>query len=272
MDEAVVQGFYDRAANPVDMTDAQAQTAVIDDLGLDEDVYTADDFVGLSEAEIAEIFGLAGGGRTRRFMTAMGPVELAAGGLADVPVNAEFMQEIVVEEPTPEQMLGSAVGVEEASFSPAIEDEISPLPSPDAPDYYDELVTMTIEAIRGSIDDVEVVNAVTEQFIEEYGIDKYQELRQAVLQDIVPDAQTEGLIAGTGGGMDDEVMGMIGTDQEVAVSPGEYIVAADVLSGLGDGDTNAGADVMDEVSDRVRAARTGGRQPAPLDLSRVLPV
>lgn len=272
VDEAVVQGFYDQSLNPVDMTDAQAQTAVIDQLGLDEDVYTADDFVGLSEAEIAEIFGLAGGGRTRRFMTAMGPVELAAGGLADVPVNAEFMQEIVVEEPTPEQMLGSAVGVEEARFSPAVEDEISPLPSPDAPDYYDELVTMTIEAIRGSIDDVEVVNAVTEQFIEEYGIDKYQELRQAVLQDIVPDAQTEGLIAGTGGGMDDEVMGMIGTDQEVAVSPGEYIVAADVLSGLGDGDTNAGADVMDEVSDRVRAARTGGRQPAPLDLSRILPV
>ena len=48
-------------------------------------------------------------------------------------------------------------------------------------------------------------------------------------------------------------------------------MAADVLSGLGDGDTNAGADVMDQVAANVRAARTGGRQPAPIDLSKVMP-
>jgi hypothetical protein len=71
--------------------------------------------------------------------------------------------------------------------------------------------------------------------------------------------------------MADEVMGMIGEDQQVAVSPGEYIVAADVVSGLGDGNSDAGADVLDQVMDNVRLARSGGRQPAPLDLSKVMP-
>ena len=41
----------------------------------------------MSESEIAQMMGYRGGGQTRRFMTGMGPVELAAGGLADAPVN-----------------------------------------------------------------------------------------------------------------------------------------------------------------------------------------
>ena len=133
---------------------------------------------------------------------------------------------------------------------------------------YNDLVTMTVEAIKGNMEDSD---SVINLFIEEYGIEKFRELRDAVLQSIVPDAQTEGMIAGSSGGMADEVMGMIGEDQQVAVSPGEYIVAADVVSGLGDGNSDAGADVLDQVMDNVRLARSGGRQPAPLDLSKVMP-
>ena len=113
----------------------------------------------------------------------------------------------------------------------------------------------------------EVINL----FIEEFGTDKFQQLREVVLQSIVPDAQTEGMIAGDSGGMDDEVMGMIGEEQPVAVSPGEYIVAADVVSGLGDGNSDAGADVLDEMMQNVRNARSGGRQPSPIDKSAVMP-
>jgi hypothetical protein len=133
---------------------------------------------------------------------------------------------------------------------------------------YNELIALTVEAIRGNIENPD---AVINMFIEEYGQERFLELRTAVLQSIVPNAQTEGLIAGSGSGMDDEVMGMIGENQPVAVSPGEYIVAADVLSGLGDGNSDAGADVMDEVQANVRMARSGGRQPAPIDLSRIMP-
>ena len=56
---------------------------------------------------------------------------------------------------------------------------------------------------------------------------------------------------GNGSGMDDQVQGMIGRDQPVAVSPGEYIVAADVVSGLGEGSTDAGVKELDKMMDKV---------------------
>ena len=193
--------------------------------------------------------GAATGGQVgkKRFMTRMGEVELAEGGLADVPVSEEFMQEI-----PPEQMV-----MEETTV-------VEEMPDID----YNDLIAMTVEAIKGNAENAdEVINL----FIEEFGTDKFQQLREVVLQSIVPDAQTEGMIAGDSGGMDDEVMGMIGEEQPVAVSPGEYIVAADVVSGLGDGNSDAGADVLDEMMQNVRNARSGGRQPSPIDKSAVMP-
>ena len=213
---------------------------------------------GLPEADVQAAYDsmsastggrMASGGQagTKRFMTSMGPIELAGGGIAEIPVNQEFMQEI----PPEMAMVQEQVIAEE------------PLDTD-----YNELIALTVEAIRGNIENPD---AVINMFIEEYGQERFLELRTAVLQSIVPNAQTEGLIAGSGSGMDDEVMGMIGENQPVAVSPGEYIVAADVLSGLGDGNSDAGADVMDEVQANVRMARSGGRQPAPIDLSKVMP-
>jgi len=135
---------------------------------------------------------------------------------------------------------------------------------------YPELVDMTIEAIKGNIEDSD---AVIEQFIAEYGAEAFQELRDAVLKSVAgnPEAQTEGVISGNGAGMDDEIMGVIGEQQDIAVSPGEYIVAADVVSGLGDGSSDAGADVLDVMMQDVRNARTGGRQPKKINRSAVMP-
>jgi len=65
--------------------------------------------------------------------------------------------------------------------------------------------------------------------------------------------------------MDDMIPGMIGDQQRVAVSPGEYIVPADVVSGIGDGSTDAGVGELDQMLDRVREERTGmTRQPPKL--------
>ena len=128
---------------------------------------------------------------------------------------------------------------------------------------YDQLVSMTVSAIKGEIE--EGADQIIEAFVAEYGPEAFAKLRDAVLNNIVPGAQTEGLIDGDGGGMDDMVDGMIGSGQRVAVSPGEYIVPADVVSGLGDGSTDAGAKALDELLDSVRMARTGTtEQPAPL--------
>lgn len=128
---------------------------------------------------------------------------------------------------------------------------------------YDQLVNMTVAAIKGEIE--EGADQIIEAFVAEYGPEAFAQLRDAVLKQIVPGAQTEGLIDGNGGGMDDEVDGMIGSEQRVAVSPGEYIIPADVVSGLGDGSTDAGASILDEMLDSIRMARTGTtKQPEPL--------
>jgi len=80
------------------------------------------------------------------------------------------------------------------------------------------------------------------------------------------------MIRGQGGGMDDKVPGMIGDQQPVAVSPGEFIVPADVVSGLGDGSSDAGAEKLDQMMDRVRMARGGNTKQAPsIDADRMMP-
>jgi len=65
---------------------------------------------------------------------------------------------------------------------------------------------------------------------------------------------------------------MIGSEQPVAVSPGEYIVPADVVSGLGDGSSDAGAAELDQMLSRVRMARGGNAEQAPaIDARKTMP-
>jgi len=126
------------------------------------------------------------------------------------------------------------------------------------------LVDQTAMALMGRLSEEET-DLVIKRFIDEFGIEAFQSLRSQVLEGIVPGSQKEGLIRGQGGGMDDMIPGMIGDQQPVAVSPGEFIVPGDVVSGLGDGDSSAGAAELDAMMDRVRMERTGTtRQPAPI--------
>jgi hypothetical protein len=69
--------------------------------------------------------------------------------------------------------------------------------------------------------------------------------------------QKEGQVRGNGDGMDDKVYGHIEGTQKVALSRDEFIVPADVVSGLGNGSSNAGAEKLYKMMDRVRKARTG---------------
>ena len=69
--------------------------------------------------------------------------------------------------------------------------------------------------------------------------------------------QGGGPIAGLGDGMSDSIPANISGQEEVRLSEGEYIVPADAVSGLGNGSTNAGAGVLEEMVSRIRGARTG---------------
>ena len=133
----------------------------------------------------------------------------------------------------------------------------------------DPLINEVTKFILGESDNNEVLNA----FIAKYGNEAFMDLRQRVLESIVPGAQTEGLIAGEGnGGMDDDLRGMIGAKERIAVSQDEFIVPADVVSMLGDGSSDAGSKKLYEMMDRVRNEKTGKTEQAPMiDTQKVLP-
>ena len=114
--------------------------------------------------------------------------------------------------------------------------------------------------ILGETDNEQALN----EFITKYGSDAFMQLREVVLQSIVPNAQTEGLIRGNGkGGMDDDLRGMIGDKERIAVSQDEFIVPADVVSMLGDGSSDAGSKELYDMMDRVRKEKTGTTKQAP---------
>ena len=74
-------------------------------------------------------------------------------------------------------------------------------------------------------------------------------------------------LGGATDGMADEIPASINGKQPAALSDGEFVVPADVVSGLGNGNSDAGAKVLYSMMDRVRHARTGtkeqGRKIAP---------
>lgn len=120
-----------------------------------------------------------------------------------------------------------------------------------------ELVMATVSAIRGEIENAD---QIIKMFVEKYGSDVFMQLRDQVLQEIVPGAQTQGMIEGEGGGQDDMVEGMIGSQRPVAVSPGEYIVPADVVSLAGGGYSGDGAKFFDGLVDDIRQKTMGSTQ------------
>ena len=139
-------------------------------------------------------------------------------------------------------------------------------------DQGSRIIDLTIAAVMGQLPE-DQAEAVINRFVDEFGSEAFSILRKQVLQGGIPGAQTEGKINGNGGGMDDKVPGMIGDQQPVAVSPGEFIVPADVVSGLGDGSTDAGVQELHGMMDKVRSERTGMRQqPNQINKSKVMPV
>jgi hypothetical protein len=73
-------------------------------------------------------------------------------------------------------------------------------------------------------------------------------------------------------GMADEVPAMIDNEQPAMLSDGEFVIPADVVSHLGNGNSDAGAKVLEDMMDRVRKARTGTTKQGPeIDPKEFLP-
>ena len=117
----------------------------------------------------------------------------------------------------------------------------------------DPMTKEVIAFLMGDSDNTDIVD----MFVDKYGNEAFMMLREMVLN---PDGtkQTEGLITGVGNsGMADDLLGSIGNKEKIAVSQDEFIVPADVVSGLGDGSSDAGSKELYSMMDRVRQKRTG---------------
>jgi hypothetical protein len=113
-------------------------------------------------------------------------------------------------------------------------------------------------AVGGSVDD-------------EYGMDEARGLNQGNLQNglfgggitgYAAGGQTR-FLSGGGDGMSDDIPATINGNQEARLADGEFVVSSDVVSGLGNGSSKAGAKQLYSMMDRVRSARTGRKKQAP---------
>ena len=74
-------------------------------------------------------------------------------------------------------------------------------------------------------------------------------------------------------GMADSIPATIDNEGPAALSDGEFVVPADVVSGLGNGNSDAGARNLYAMMDKVRQARTGTTQQAPaINPNKMLPM
>ena len=193
---------------------------------------------------------MAGGGMMAYTPAGMRqPVYMQAGGIADMMPGAEMMIDPAMVDP--------AVMQEEA---PAMNDK--------------DIVKAAVSAIRGEIPE-EQAAIVLGMFLESFGEEALRRLVSDVRSGKVDGdrGDIEGMIEGPGDGMDDLVPAeMDDGSQDVLLSDGEFIVPADVVSGLGNGSTDAGAEELYSMMDRVRQERTGmTEQPAQVKVGGLLP-
>jgi len=111
---------------------------------------------------------------------------------------------------------------------------------------------------------------------------KAQEQAQGIAAAQMPPSMAQGgiltmsqgrYLRGSTDGMADKVPARIDNGQEARLSDGEFVIPADVVSHLGNGNSEAGAKVLHDMMDRVRKKRTGNvKQGTEIDPMGELPV
>lgn len=85
-------------------------------------------------------------------------------------------------------------------------------------------------------------------------------------------AQMGRQLKGAGDGMSDSIPASIDGADPAALATDEYVISADIVSFLGNGSSDAGARVLDEMIERIRQAKTGrSSQPPRIDPMKFLP-
>lgn len=182
--------------------------------------------------------GMAGGGFISSLERTFGPLEMAEGGIATL---AQSM------------------------------DGGEPAPAPDAGGNEKDVVAEAISAIKGESSNPEIALG---KFLAQFGEDALRELVDKVESGETDDTvqRSEGRLSGAGDGMDDLIPANVEGKQDVLLSDGEFVVPADVVSGIGNGSSDAGARELERMMDRVRTARHGTpEQPPQIEKKEVIP-
>ena len=196
----------------------------------------------------------ANGGMLARYVkpSMMGmETRLAAGGLADL-AESDMAEEMPMDMPI--------------ESSPEEETGASPNDK--------EIIVSAVKAIKsGTPDDMNKVALA--DFVQRFGEDALMDLVESVQRGDFEDISNmnEGMIRGPGDAMDDLVPAKnTENGEDILLSGEEFIVPGDVVSGLGNGSSEAGADELYKMMDRVRVARTGTtEQPPQIKAGGLLP-
>ena len=143
-------------------------------------------------------------------------------------------------------------------------------PAPTSGGTEKDVITEAIRAIKGEISDPRPALGA---FLAKFGEAALRDLVDKVHSGAIDQtaARGEGMVAGPGDGMQDRVPAKIAGGSDVLLSDGEFIVPADVVSGLGNGSSDAGAAHLDNMMDRVRKSRTGNTgQPKAVRAEKVM--
>lgn len=183
-------------------------------------------------------YKMANGGLLRSLQNTFGPIRLAEGGIATL------------------------VGEGSEGEVPA---------APTGGGNEKDVVVEAVRAIKGESANPEVALGA---FLAQYGEDALRDLVDKVESGTMDEtAQRKGgKLEGPGDGMDDLIPASIEGKEDVLLSDGEFVVPADVVSGLGNGSSDAGARALEDMMSRIREMRTGApKQPAPVKKEAVLP-
>jgi hypothetical protein len=135
------------------------------------------------------------------------------------------------------------------------------------------IISSAAAAISGDLGEQEAAIALG-MFVQKYGEEALRDFVERVQSGELEDSATrsEGKLAGPGDGMNDRIPASVGGQKDVLLSDGEFIVPADVVSGLGNGSSEAGAKQLEKFMGRIRSERTGkSEQPKAIDPAAVLP-
>lgn len=143
----------------------------------------------------------------------------------------------------------------------------------DEMDNAQEIVAAAMAAFHGKHPEPDMAFS---NFVNYFGPDQLDEFESKLGQGGpggAPQPGMGGMMGGSEPGMDDTIEAEnMASGGKVRLSGGEFVIPADVVSHLGDGNTNAGAKHLYNMIHRVRVRKTGrARQPGRMMGQRMLP-